>query len=123
MLCSFGLQAADSQGANVSKSWHAGTGTFKASPTLGSVHDELIAEVTSTNATRLWNTSSSSVWQRVEPSGFLPTSVSGGYGGITSEYVRDGAGMIIGMLELGPAHWATASQSQIINESGAQIWI
>ena len=41
------------------------------------------------------STSSTSVWARVEPSGFLPTSVSGGYGGITSEFVRDGAGMSV----------------------------
>ena len=33
------------------------------------------------------------------------------YGGITSEFVRDGAGMLIGMLELGPEHWPTARKA------------
>ena len=77
----------------------AGSGTFRTIPTLQSAQSELAAELQSPNMTILWNTSSRSIWARVEPSGFLPTSVSGGYGGITSEFVRDGAGMIIGMLE------------------------
>lgn len=98
-------QAADHNGLKVNKTWQAGTGSFTAAATLPSAKDELIQELQSPNMTKLWNTSSSSVWSRVEPSGFLPTSVSGGYGGITSEFVRDGAGMLIGMLELGQVRW------------------
>ena len=104
-------QAADATGKNVSTSWSAGTGSFQAHSALPSAKDELSAQLRGHNMTKLWNTSSTSIWSRVEPSGFLPTSVSGGYGGITSEFVRDGAGMIIGMLELGPARWSTARKA------------
>jgi len=101
-------QAADSNGHNASRSWSGGAGSFKAAATLPSAKAELLSELRTTNATKLWNTSMSSIWQRVEPSGFLPTSVSNGYGGITSEFVRDGAGMIVGMLELGPTRYDVA---------------
>ena len=47
-------------------------------------------------------------------------TVSGSYGGITSEFVRDGAGMIIGMLELGPGHWDTARQAMRFMLHGLQ---
>ena len=97
-----------SPGHNVSRSWHAGSGSFQTAAGLPTPQEELIAELATPNMTTLWNTSRNSIWERVEPSGFLPTSVSGGYGGITSEFVRDGAGMIIGMLELGPVHWPRA---------------
>jgi len=33
------------------------------------------------------------------------------YGGIANEYVRDGSGMIIGMLELGPDRWDVARKA------------
>ena len=98
-------QGADHNGVKVNRTWQAGTGSFKAMSALKSAKDELIQELKAPNMTKLWNTSSTSVWSRVEPSGFLPTSVSGGYGGITSEFVRDGAGMLIGMLELGKVRW------------------
>ena len=104
-------QAADGTGRNVSASWRAGEGRFQAHGALASAKAELATLLGTANLTKLWNTSSTSVWARVEPSGFLPTSVSGGYGGITSEFVRDGAGMIIGMLELGPTHWPTARKA------------
>lgn len=105
-------QFADGAGANVSsRSWSAGTGTFQAAADLAGAREELVAELRSPNMTLLWNTSERSIWQRVEPSGFLPTSVSNGYGGITSLFVRDAAGMIVGMLELGPDRWATARKA------------
>ena len=113
-------QAADHNGHNVSRSWSAGTGSFTAAAGLPSAKAELIAQLRTPNVTNLWNTSSLSIWQRVEPSGFLPTSVSGGYGGITSEFVRDGAGMIIGMLELGPSHWPTARKAMRFMLHGLQ---
>ena len=91
------LQAADRIGHNASRSWIVGSGSFLTAVALPDAKAELIAQLRSnSNMTTLWNTSSTSIWSRVEPSGFLPTSVSGGYGGITSEFVRDGAGMIIG---------------------------
>lgn len=115
------MHAQDGSGQNVSTSWSAGSGRFQAHRTLlPSAKDELIAELRSPNMTKLWNTSSTSIWSRVEPSGFLPTSVSGGYGGITSEFVRDGAGMIIGMLELGPEHWLTARRAMRFMLHGLQ---
>jgi hypothetical protein len=113
-------QAANSTGQNASRSWDAGTGTFATSANLPSAKQELIAELGKPNMTKLWNTSSTSIVARVEPSGFLPTSVSGGYGGITSEFVRDGAGMIIGMLELGPEHWSTARKAMRFMLHGLQ---
>ena len=80
-------QAADATGHNASRIWNAGSGSFITAADLPTPQDELIAELASANMTTLWNTSRASIWQRVEPSGFLPTSVSGGYGGITSEWV------------------------------------
>ena len=99
-------QAADHTGKKVNTTWSAGHGNFMTSATLPPAKEELISELRAPNMTRLWDTSSTSVWSRVEPSGFLPTSVSGGYGGITSEFVRDGAGMVIAILELGPQRCA-----------------
>ncbi len=113
-------QAADSSGHNASRSWDAGAGTFITSTELLSAKQELISELGKPNMTKIWNTSSTSIVSRVEPSGFLPTSVSGGYGGITSEFVRDGAGMIIGMLELGPEHWPTAQKAMRFMLHGLQ---
>ena len=57
--------------------------------------------MTSANVSRLWNGSWHSVADRVTSSGFLPTSVSGGYGGITQQFVRDACGQLIGLLQLG----------------------
>jgi hypothetical protein len=104
-------QAADGMGHNISTSWPCGNGSFTASNSLPSAKTELIAELENANHTKLWNTSMKSIIGRVEPSGFLPTSVSNSYGGITSEFVRDGAGMIIGILELGPQAWPTARKA------------
>jgi hypothetical protein len=113
-------QAADGTGKNVSTRWAAGSGRFQAHSELPSAQAELIAQLHSANMTQLWNASSTSIWSRVEPSGFLPTSVSGGYGGITSEFVRDAAGMTIGMLELGPEHWPTARKAMRFMLHGLQ---
>ena len=74
---------------------------FKTSPHLLSAKDEAVALMQSTNMSMLWNGSWHSVVDRVQPSGFLPTSVSGGYGGITHQFVRDASGQLIGMLQLG----------------------
>lgn len=113
-------QAANGQGVNISRSWSAGRGSFKMTPDLRSAKDELIHELKKPNMTKLWETSSTSLWSRVEPSGFLPTSVSGGYGGITHEYVRDGAGMIVGILELGKEHWPIAQKAMRFMLHGLQ---
>lgn len=63
--------------------------------------DEAVAQMTSANITKLWNGSLASVEDRIRPSGFMPTSVSGGYGGITEQFVRDSAGQLIGLLQTG----------------------
>ena len=70
-------QAADHTGKKINTTWSAGTGRFLTSATLPLVKAELISELQSPNMTKLWTTSSTSIWSRVEPSGFLPTSVSG----------------------------------------------
>lgn len=113
-------QVADETGKNVTTSWTAGGGKFQVHSDVPSAQAELVAQIHSANMTRLWNTSSTSIWSRVEPSGFLPTSVSNSFGGITSEFVRDSAGMIIGILELGPAHWPTARKAMRFMLHGLQ---
>lgn len=47
-------------------------------PLFPSVQAELAAEMSSANMSALWNGSWHSVADRIRPSGFLPTSVSGG---------------------------------------------
>lgn len=76
-------------------------GSFTANVS-GSARDEAAAMMETRNVSQLWNGSWHSVADRVQPSGFLPTSVSGGYGGITQQFVRDASGQIIGLLQLGP---------------------
>jgi len=78
-------QAADRAGRNVTARWSAGSGSFTTAAAMPTPKEELAAVLSNRNNSLLWSTSRDSVWQRVEPSGFLPTSVSGGYGGITSE--------------------------------------
>eukprot|EP00039_Didymoeca_costata_P007405 m.99424 g.99424 ORF g.99424 m.99424 type:complete len:763 (+) comp13674_c0_seq11:167-2455(+) len=85
-----------------SQEWHVvGKGAFATTQSLMSAADEAAMEMTSSNVSMIWNTSWNSVVNRVVSSGFLPTSVSNGYGGITNEFVRDASGQIIGMLEIG----------------------
>ena len=78
-------QVADHAGHNVTARWSAGSGSFTTAAAMPTPKEELAAVLSNANNSLLWSTSRDSVWQRVEPSGFLPTSVSGGYGGITSE--------------------------------------
>lgn len=68
------------------------TGTFATTDTLQSVQMEAAQWMTSQNVSRLWNGSWHSVVDRTRDNGYLPTSVSGGYGGITQEFVRDASG-------------------------------
>ena len=85
--------------------------TFTASNSLPSARDEAAAVMSSHNVSALWNGSWHSVNDRIEPSGFLPTSVSGGYGGITQMFVRDASGQIIGLVECGPEHAQVAGRA------------
>ena len=89
----------------------AGSGSFVTSPTLRSARLEAAAAMTAPNITALWNGSWQSVATRLAPSGFLPTSVSGGYGGITQEFVRDASGQLIGLLQLGPAQYSVVGRA------------
>jgi hypothetical protein len=84
------------------------TGTFATSATLPTPKDEAAAAMSSTNVSLLWNASWHSIADRVRPSGFMPTSVSGGYGGVTNQFVRDSSGQIIGLIELGPRFYPVA---------------
>jgi hypothetical protein len=86
-----------------------GSGSFTTSSSLISVEEELRKEMNSPNMSRLWNGSWHSVADRVTESGFVPTSVSGGYGGITNQFVRDASGQLIGLLQLGPKFYPTVS--------------
>jgi hypothetical protein len=89
-------------GSRPTAGWQqVGTGSFTTSPILPSVEEELRQVMDSPNMSRLWNGSWHSVADRVTSSGFLPTSVSGGYGGITQQFVRDGSGQLLGLLQLG----------------------
>lgn len=85
--------------------------TFTASASLPSARDEAAAVMSSHNVSALWNGSWHSVNDRIEPSGFLPTSVSGGYGGITQMFVRDASGQIIGLVQCGPEHARVAGRA------------
>lgn len=77
-------------------------GQFRTAPSLVSPAAEAASAMAGANFTKLWNGSVTSVAGRIQPSGFLPTSVSGGYGGITMEYPRDASGQIIGLMYQGP---------------------
>lgn len=87
------------------------SGAFTAAASLPSARDEAAAAMSSPNMTALWNGSWHSVNDRIQPSGFLPTSVSGGYGGITQMFVRDASGQIIGLVECGPEHATVAGKA------------
>jgi hypothetical protein len=76
-----------------------GRGTFTAVSSLPSAKAEAAAAMSAANMSALWNGSWHSINDRIEPSGFLPTSVSGGYGGITQMFVRDASGQLIGLLQ------------------------
>jgi hypothetical protein len=86
-------------------------GSFSAAASLPSARDEAAAVMSSHNVSTLWNGSWHSVNDRIQPSGFLPTSVSGGYGGITQMFVRDASGQIIGLVQCGPEHARVAGRA------------
>lgn len=75
-------QVANASGADARRmgTWLAGSGTFNTAPApqFPTPQAELVAELTSENISALWNGSWHSVVDRIRPSGFLPTSVSGG---------------------------------------------
>eukprot|EP01052_Picozoa_sp_SAG31_P028211 SAG31_NODE_2703_length_5220_cov_6.258153_2_plen_740_part_00 len=103
-------QSTNAAGVNVSKTWTVGTGSFTAAADLRSARTELMAELRNPNMTQLWRSSSQSLWSRVEPSGFLPLSPGNG-DRTASMYVRDAAGMLVGILELGPTRWPVAQKA------------
>ena len=77
------------------------SGVFAADLSIPTARAEAAIEMSSQNMTTLWNTSWHSVLQRAATSGFLPTSVSGGYGGPLIEFPRDAMGQLIGLVEVG----------------------
>eukprot|EP01052_Picozoa_sp_SAG31_P046082 SAG31_NODE_8670_length_1410_cov_1.341724_2_plen_360_part_00 len=87
------------------------TGAFSTAPGLPSARAEAAATMTAANVSALWNGSWHSVNDRIQPSGFLPTSVSGGYGGITQMFVRDASGQLIGLLQCGDEQTKTAGKA------------
>lgn len=84
--------------------WIAGTGKFTVSADLLSPVSEASAQLNAAyNFTTLAANALASVTARIQPSGFVPTSISGGYGGSTNMFVRDTCAMLIGLLEEGGA--------------------
>ena len=79
--------------------WLAASGSFCTAAALPSSRDEARAELAAANFSLLFRNSLASVAGRVQPSGFVPTSVSGGYGGSTNMFVRDTSAMMFGLLE------------------------
>ena len=88
-----------------------GSGGFTAAADLPSAKAEAAAMMRAPNMSKLWNGSWHSVNDRIQPSGFLPTSVSGGYGGITQMFVRDASGQLLGLLQCGKAQTETAGRA------------
>ena len=89
----------------------AGRGSFTTAKDLTSAREEAAAVMSAPNMSALWNGSWHSVNDRIQPSGFLPTSVSGGYGGITQMFVRDASGQIIGLVQCGAAQAKVAGRA------------
>ena len=87
-----------SRGAN---KWRTvAVGGFATSSTLLPARLEAAAVMSHANVSAIWNTSWRSIFNRAAPSGFQPTSVSGGYGGVDVEFPRDAAGQLIGLTQL-----------------------
>ena len=82
------------------------SGSFTAAASLLSARAEAAAVTSAPNMSALWSGSWHSVNDRIQPSGFLPTSVSGGYGGITQMFVRDASGQLIGLMQTGQVETA-----------------
>ena len=89
----------------------AGRGSFTTADGLKTAREEAAAVMSAPNMSALWNGSWHSVNDRIMPSGFLPTSVSGAYGGITQMYVRDASGQIIGLVQCGTAQTKVAGKA------------
>ena len=85
------------------KPFEAGNGTFVAAPDLALPIHEAAAALAAPNTTSLFEGSMQSIQGRVDhETGFVPTSVSGGYGGATSMYVRDSCAMMFALLAARP---------------------
>lgn len=78
----------------------AGSGVFHTSADLPTALDEARAAAAAANVTQLYEGTRDSIVGRVRPSGFSPTSVSGGYGGTANMFVRDSCAMLLAMLRL-----------------------
>ena len=78
--------------------WVAGRGQFCMVPALPSPRDEARAALAG-NFTVLYNHAIGTIVDRIQPSGYMPTSVSGGYGGPTNMFIRDTCAMLIALLE------------------------
>lgn len=94
----------DAPGVFPTPAWLAGSGAFSVPAGLPSPAAEAAAALAgNTNFSTIVRNAAASVVGRAQPSGFLPTSISGGYGGSTSMFVRDTAAMLLGLLEEGGA--------------------
>ena len=92
----------DAPGVFPTPEWLAGGGAFFVPADLPSPAAEAAAALASdANFSAIVSNAAASVVGRAQPSGFLPTSISGGYGGSTNMFVRDTAAMLIGLLEEG----------------------
>jgi hypothetical protein len=81
--------------------WVAGAGAFTASPSLPTAAAEAAAALgAGGNFSTLLSNGIASLVGRIQPCGYVPTSVSGGYGGNTSMFVRDTAAQVFALLEL-----------------------
>jgi hypothetical protein len=91
-------------GEQLAPPWVAGTGWFEVPSDLPLAVAEASTELNiAANFTKLAANALSSITARISPSGFMPTSVSGGYGGQTNMFVRDTCAMLLGLLEQGGA--------------------
>ena len=92
----------DAPGVFPTPEWLAGAGAFVVPADLPSPVAEAAAALAGdANFTAIVRNAAASVVGRAQASGFLPTSISGGYGGSTSMFVRDSVAMLLGLLEEG----------------------
>lgn len=80
--------------------WVAGSGSFSVPSGLLSPEEEASQELNvAFNFSTLAANALASVTARVQPSGFVPTSISGGYGGSTNMFIRDTCAMLLALME------------------------
>ena len=79
-------------------SWVSANGSFCTVPSLPAPLDEVRASFLG-NFSTIYSNGFASILSRVQPSGFLPTSVSGGYGGARNMFVRDTCAMLVALME------------------------